>query len=213
LGGEAPDELVLPIKRPRTAGYNIPPTDIISPVIDGRETTYFEWLGAGVYMPDARSGSIHGPGGYIKELFYGHNDTHIYLRFDLQEEFRQQRRDFQVRVNFAGGRQTRLYVSVSNNVLSRVELWQGDKMIEIPNGAGPPDGSSPGSSDGSSDGSPVRAAYQNILEISLEFALLGLGPHHAASVQVSFWVDHLPVQALPREGWLTLEVAEGLLSW
>ncbi len=213
LGGEAPDELVIPIKRPRTAGYNIPPTDFISPVVDGRETTYFEWLGAGVYMPDARSGSIHGPGGYIKQLFYGHNDTHIYLRFDLKEEFIAQRRDFQIRVNFAGERQTRLYVSVSSNVLNRVELWQNDKMINTPSGADPADGSSTGSSASLLTNAPVRAAYQNILELSLEFELLGLDSHHAASTQVSFWVDQLPVQALPREGWLTLEMAEDLLSW
>lgn len=233
LGGQAPDDLVRPIKRPRTEGYNIPPTDFISPSIDGRETTYFEWLGAGVYMPDARSGSIHGPGSYIKELFYGQNDTHIYLRFDFQDEFRQKRRDFQARVNFAGERQTRLYVSVSNNAVERVELWQGDRMVDLPGlnggsrGAQAPMGNDgakaapPANGNESGHATPadlhaqpsVTAAFDSILEIGIARSLLGIDPSHSPSVQVSLWVDQLPVQALPNEGWLTLEVAEGLLSW
>lgn len=233
LGGQAPDELVRPIKRPRAGGYNIPPTDFISPVIDGRETTYFEWLGAGVYMPDARSGSIHGPGGYIKELFYGHNDTHIYLRFDFQDGFRQKRRDFQARVNFATERQTRFYVSVSNNTVERVELWHGDRMVDLPGlncgsrGAQVPtgnDGAKPvppanGNEGGHATPADLRAepsviaAFDSVLEICIARSLLRIDPSHPPSVQVSLWVDQLPVQALPNEGWLTIEVAEGLLSW
>lgn len=233
LGGQAPDELVLPIKRPRTAGYNIPPTDFISPIVDGRETTYFEWLGAGVYMPDARSGSIHGPGGYIKQLLYGQNDTHVYLRFDLQNEFRQKQRDFQVRVNFAGNPQTRLYVSVSNNALDRIELWQGDHLVDLPglngvsrgdqaptrNDGAKPEPPANGNESGRATPDdlraqpPVTAAFDSVLETGVARSLLGTDPSHSPSVQVSLWVDQLPVQALPSEGWLTLEVAEGLLSW
>jgi alpha-amylase/alpha-mannosidase (GH57 family) len=197
LGGEPPDDLLAPIKRPRTAGYNIPPSDLIYPVIDGRETTYFEWLGAGVYMPDARSGSMHSSSGYIRELFYGHNDTEIYLRFDLKPEFLHRRQDFQVRINFQGERRMRLHAAVSGNALGHVELWQNDQPFSVQSGPG----------------QDLKAAYQSILEFSLAYTLLGLAPHEKASIQVSFWVNQLPVQVLPREGWLTLEVAEGLLSW
>lgn len=204
LDGQAPDELVRPIKRPRTAGYNIPPTEYISPVVDGRETTYFEWLGAGVYMPDPRSGSIHGPGGYIKELFYGQDAANIYLRFDFQHEFRKKRRDFQARIAFAGEPEGRLYVSVAKDALGRVEFWRGEELLAIRDGQN-------STAATSADGPAVRAAFQSVLEVSISLSLLKL--NNPTALQVSLWVDQLPVQAAPEEGWLTLEFAEDLLNW
>ncbi|MGH9355913.1 MAG: glycoside hydrolase family 57 protein, partial [Terriglobia bacterium] len=59
LGGEAPDELATPIKRCVSIECNVPPSAPVSPAVDGRPTTYFEWLGAGVYTPDYRSASLH----------------------------------------------------------------------------------------------------------------------------------------------------------
>ncbi len=197
LGGEPPDELALPIKRPRTAGYNVPPSDLISPVIDGRETTYFEWLGAGVYMPDARSGSIHAPTDCIKELFYGYSDTGVFLRLDLKPDFIARTGDFQIRVNLSGKSRARLTATVAQHALQQVEIWKGGESLAsaAPSTAG------------------VKIAYRQIFEMGIDKEILGLEPEERISVQVSLWVNQLPVQVVPRAGWLTLEIAEGLLSW
>ncbi len=197
LGAAAPDELAVPIKRPRTGGYNIPPSDFISPVIDGRETTYFEWLGAGVYMPDRRSGSLHGSSGYIHELFYGHDDRAIFIRLDLKDEFVQKHADFQIRLNLSGESQARVYITVAGRHLNDVEFWRGDRCVEFP----------------SETGEGVRVAYQSTLEVGLDYSTLGFQPRQETSLQVSLWVDQLPVQVLPREGRLNLELSEGVVSW
>ncbi|MGH9328104.1 MAG: glycoside hydrolase family 57 protein [Terriglobia bacterium] len=186
LGAAPPDELAEPIKRPRTGGYNVPPSAAITPAIDGLETTYFEWLGAGIYMPDSRSASLHQAAGGIREVHYGSNNHGILLRIDLAPEFLKQSRDFELRVNFRNS--ARLLAKISSGTLREAQLWLGEQL--------------------SPSGSGFRAAFESIFEAELSYAALGLGPHQKTAFQISFWVDHLPLQRIPREGWLSLEVTE-----
>lgn len=191
LGATPPDKLAEPIKRTRTGGYNIPPSALIAPVIDGRETSYFEWLGAGIYMPDFRSASIHHAAGYIREVHYGLDEDGMLLRIDLTPEFLKQGRDFELHVRVQNG--ARLHAKISSGTLSDLKLRLKD-------------GNSP-------DGSGIRAAFQNIFEAALSYKALELAPHQKTAFQVSFWVDHLPLQIVPREGWLTVEITEDLMNW
>ena len=48
LGGSPTDDLAVPIKRPRVQAHTVAPSAQIHPKIDGRVTTYFEWMGAGL---------------------------------------------------------------------------------------------------------------------------------------------------------------------
>ncbi len=87
LGGSPTDELAVPIKLPRVHARNVAPSARIQPKIDGRVTTYFEWLGAGLCQPDYRSGSMHGVSQLVEALYYGYCDKSVYLRVDLDETF------------------------------------------------------------------------------------------------------------------------------
>jgi alpha-amylase/alpha-mannosidase (GH57 family) len=78
-----PDELSRPILTSRSADLHEPPTNPIRPVIDGEVTSYFEWMGAGHYHVDARSGAMHGPKTGVRDLHYGAGDDNLYLRLDL----------------------------------------------------------------------------------------------------------------------------------
>lgn len=195
LGASAPDELATPIKRPRAGGYGVPPTGQISPVIDGRETTYFEWLGAGVYVPDQRSGSIHATAGYVRELLYGQDDESISIRIDFSREMIRRQPSFQIRISLKGERSARLSAAVVNNALGAVELWLDEQKISFPEGTG----------------DRVAVAYQTILECRVDRSLLGLG--RSPSLQASIWLDELPVQVLPREGRLDVQPYEGSAGW
>ena len=64
-------------------------TEPVAPIhakIDGRITSYFEWLGAGVYRLDGRSGSMHGKRSPVREVHYGADGERLFLRIDFQEE-------------------------------------------------------------------------------------------------------------------------------
>ena len=60
LGAEAPDVLAEPIKRQPVPALVLPPTAYLKVKVDGRESTYFEWMGAGLYSADRRSSAMHG---------------------------------------------------------------------------------------------------------------------------------------------------------
>ena len=78
-----PDELFRPILTTRASDLHEPPANPIHPVIDGEVTSYFEWMGAGHYQIDSRSGAMHGQRSGVRELFYGVDDENLYLRLDL----------------------------------------------------------------------------------------------------------------------------------
>ena len=99
LGLTPPEELSRPILKITAAEYHRPPSSYIQPVLDGEVTSFFEWLGAGVVRVDGRSGAMHGGGPLIKELRYGSDGVHFFLRLDFQEAAMASLAGMEVRVN------------------------------------------------------------------------------------------------------------------
>ncbi|MBI1983347.1 MAG: glycoside hydrolase [Acidobacteria bacterium] len=111
LGGSPPDELAVPIKRPRVRDVISLPTGKIEPRVDGRVTNYFEWLGAGIYSPDYRSGSMHGGAEAVEALYYGHNDRALYLRLDFSPALLVEHPRFEIRIKVDGETPARFHPS------------------------------------------------------------------------------------------------------
>ncbi|MGO9272067.1 MAG: glycoside hydrolase [Terriglobia bacterium] len=203
LGGSPPDQLATPIKHAAARAVSVPPSAPIRPRIDGRVTDYFEWMGAGFYSPDSRSGrsgTMHGAAQVFEALYYGSNNDSggpaLSLRFDLSENFRAERPDFEVRVNLDGEIRLRFQARVVGGKLSHTSLWKGDEPVAVVPGH-----------------EAVKVAYDRVFEMQLDYKLLQLDPHAKASLQVSLWVDALPVQVVPEEGWITLEATDDLVGW
>jgi hypothetical protein len=85
LGLPPPTELARPILRTTPVIIDEPPLAPIHPTIDGRVTSYFEWMGAGRYKVDPRSGAMHGEHRLVRELYYGAGGECIYLRLDFEQ--------------------------------------------------------------------------------------------------------------------------------
>lgn len=78
-----PAELSRPILRTHVRSFHQKPISEINPKVDGLVTSYFEWMGAGLYRVDRRSGSMHGQRFLVKEVFYGLDAENLYLRVDF----------------------------------------------------------------------------------------------------------------------------------
>ena len=85
LGISPPDELSRPILQVRVQEFHQAPSGPVQPTIDGNVTSYFEWLGAGVYRVDQRTGAMHGQRFFVQELRYGSDGNSLYLRLDFVE--------------------------------------------------------------------------------------------------------------------------------
>jgi alpha-amylase/alpha-mannosidase (GH57 family) len=86
---EPPSELLVPLD-PKLPIENISveaPLDIISPVIDGRITTFYEWSGAGHLKASLLDGLVaRNEAGLITDLYFGTDHTNLYIRLDLDRE-------------------------------------------------------------------------------------------------------------------------------
>jgi len=60
----------------------IRPENRIHMTLDGEVTSSFEWLGAGRYRPDMRSGAMHGGTPAIRDLYYGSDGVNLFVRLD-----------------------------------------------------------------------------------------------------------------------------------
>jgi len=197
VGGSPPDDLAEPIKRPRVSGVNVAPSGRIEPKVDGRVTTYFEWMGAGIYQPDYHSGSMHGAAPMVEALYYGYSDKAVYLRLDLSESFLHDHPNFEIRVNVDGAARARVHTAMGAGGVKAVEFLKGEESLLIP----------------LSTGDHVQVAFQQVFELRLSYSILGATPHERMNLQVSVWVNELPLQVIPQEGWLALELTGDLTSW
>jgi alpha-amylase/alpha-mannosidase (GH57 family) len=180
LGLPPPEELSRPILKVAVPEFHAPPSGPIQPVIDGEVTSFFEWLGAGVYRVDERSGAMHGRTHYVRELHYGHDASNLYLRLDFEHGTERSLTGMEVRVSVdakpEGAASVRLQLAEDGSVRS-----------DVPS---------------------VEACCRKVLEIRLPFAALGAELGHLLRFQVSLWQDSLPMDSLPAQGRLECPTAE-----
>ncbi len=199
LGAPVPEQLASPIKREPQRALVVPPSAYLEVRVDGRESSYFEWLGAGLYSTGRQGGTMHGRAHYLHELHYGFDDQNLYLRVDaFPEALRElQHWEFRVRVSPTGrGEELRLTVRVENARLAGFQLeWNGSDVT--------PSGAKPG----------FEVAFDQILEVRLGRQLFGDSLCGTLSLGVGLWQGGLPVDLLPAEGSLEVRLGAEAFAW
>jgi alpha-amylase/alpha-mannosidase (GH57 family) len=174
LNMEPPEELSRPILKTVAQEVRVEPTGRIRPNIDGKVTSYFEWLGAGLYRLDGRSGSMHGKRSPVREVQYGMHGERLFLRIDFQESKEETLSGVEIRLKIQGP------AGESGGSLGAF----------TPTGSFATSPAFPG----------AECAFQNILEASVP--LSGVKPGEPVRFQFSLWRDGLPMDAVPQQGWL-----------
>ena len=194
LGEQVPEALAHPIKKAPERGRREPPESYLDVTVDGRETSYFEWLGAGLYVTDSRGGTMHGRSCVVAELRYGFSESHFYLRVDPVLEAIAEIPDFQLRLTIWDSRETRITVRVAQRKISRCILEQAGVCLLHPE-------------------SLVTAAYGKIIEVAMARELFDLRGRRALLMSVALWEGGLPIEVLPVDGMLQLALGEENFAW
>jgi len=190
LGVVPPHEALEPIKRvgEEAAGVETKalrePTVLLTPNLDGRETSYFEWQGAGVYRPGQHRGSMYAGAQAFHQLRYGFDLNAFYLRLDPAE---------------SAARAAEIGTALRVTVLAdgRSTLLDFDLA---------PDGAvRPGSDHGERVGTAV---FAEVLEVSVPFAALGLGSGARVALSLHVRRGDVEVERLPRYGYVTFVVPD-----
>ncbi|MGC1687929.1 MAG: glycoside hydrolase family 57 protein [Candidatus Acidiferrales bacterium] len=194
LGEEAPDSLSQPIKHLPTEVKRESPADYLRVIVDGRESTYFEWLGAGYYAAERRSSAMHGRMFVIDDLLFGFDGEHLYLRLDLIPEMLSKFQEFEIRITIWDAREMRLTLSVRENRLESVRLEQGGMCFLNP-------------------AEFVKAAFGKIVEASFDKKLFDIQNRRSLLLGVAIWEGGLPVDVLPGEGYLDIPLGDPAYAW
>ncbi len=80
LGLKRPEALSRPILQSQAGEILEAPANPIHATLDGEVTSYFEWLGAGRYHPDTRSGAMHGGDSAVRDVYFGTDGEQLYVR-------------------------------------------------------------------------------------------------------------------------------------
>lgn len=87
-GKEPPEILAIPILlEDQEIRPTREPIDFIYPKIDGKVTTYFDWIGSGFIEGKGHGVAMHDTVTLIKGCYYGFNDTSFFLRADIDRNF------------------------------------------------------------------------------------------------------------------------------
>jgi alpha-amylase/alpha-mannosidase (GH57 family) len=211
LGGTPPDYLAQPIIRGAARPSFTPQTAYIHPGVTGDMVRYFEWMGAACYTADQRSGAMHGKQFLMDEVFAGIDEQYVYGRLDFAGKVPEDA--FEVVVNLESWanhatrprRELRLGAVVDGGRMQAWEVMQGkDKALAD-----------------LTDAKDARVALVRNFEFRLPLTWLLAAPLEIEKVRglkssdvlttrlrlrFSLWQKHLPVDALPVEGWIDLDL-------
>jgi hypothetical protein len=146
-------------------------------------TSYFEWIGAGEYRVDERSGSMHGRKFVIRQVFFGSDGASFYMRADFHPGYEDE----------LGGMEARLTLQSLNNAhASRsvtLDFANGGRLVETLD-------------------PPGEAALRRVLEVRIPLAAAAVEKGGGLRFQFSLWHEGLPIDAVPQQGWIALPTTD-----
>jgi hypothetical protein len=83
IGKPPPDDLLKPIRGIRGISGIEQPLGLISPVIDGLVSSYYEWYDAGIFDCMKAGSAMHRAVNVLRAFQFGFDDDNIYIRLDL----------------------------------------------------------------------------------------------------------------------------------
>jgi alpha-amylase/alpha-mannosidase (GH57 family) len=184
MGDAPPPELGRPISRKHQKAVYTLPRSFLDVQINGRRT-FYEWLGAGRYQSQNERGTMalatRGP---LKELYFGFNARTLFVRVDFTCPPREALADYDLlRLGFVEPSGYFVRVRQPGSPGAKAELVHHDAVVPDAN---------------------VELGIEQIVELALPFAKLGL----KAEQPIQFFVDLLKgqqsVDRAPREGTITL---------
>ncbi|MFA5859822.1 MAG: glycoside hydrolase family 57 protein [Elusimicrobiota bacterium] len=89
VGEKVPDWLHIAIKgtgddseTKKQNKLSIPPSNLITPQVDGLVTNYYEWRSAGLCQTARAGGTMHQAESLLQSMYYGFDLQNLYIRFD-----------------------------------------------------------------------------------------------------------------------------------
>jgi hypothetical protein len=190
----APEELAKPIKRRPEHALQLAPTTPLIVKVDGRDTSYFEWLGAGLYSPERRGGSMHGRVFYLHELRYGFEEERFCVRIDPFADALGELEDPEFRITIGGAEELTIVVNLVRGHVQGFAVEKARVCLLNPKAI-------------------AEVAFERILEAAIHRDQINLKGQTHLRLGVALWHGGLPVDVLPASGFLEVPLGEEHAAW
>ena len=137
---------------------------------------------------------MHGRLLLLHELHYGFDSERFYLRVDVFAEALAGLRDAEFRISLRAEQELRVVVRIEGGRVSGYLVESRDFCL-----LGPDD--------------VVQVACDKILELSVAKRIIPLAGQTSISLAVALWQGGLPVDVLPAEGSLQIQLGAEYFSW
>ena len=213
LGATPPEYLAQPIIGATARPSFQPQTAYIHPRVAGDMVRYFEWIGAAMYTADQRSGSMHGKSFVLDSVYAGIDEENVYGRLDFVGGVPAGQFELVVHMDAQsqGARGLKQMLRLDVRVKEReVQGWTLSKEDEESKSTVLDERQIP---------EDVKVVVKRNFEFKIPLEVLleaepltardrkpGLLPSSKLRLRFSFWQNRLPVDALPLEGWIQLQL-------
>ena len=179
LGLDIPVEFLKPILNVRQSVANFLPNGLISPIVDGHLTQFYEWSGAGFFDCTAAGGSMHQVDQVIRGIHYGFDRESVFIRVDFGDLPGSPELDSQ-----------RLEVTLFTPDRISLEIpLKGRIKTDLKEGMG-------------------RFAFDKICEICIDREKLWTSASGEVSITTSLWQGADRIELWPDNGSIEMEVPE-----
>jgi hypothetical protein len=183
LGKDIPAELDRPIGRMPGMERRSQPAFTMTPVLDGKVTSYYEWLGACKFDVCRAGGTMSLPDARVQKIFYGFDDDFLYLRMDIRKEMLP---DLQmIRILFDHAPQLRIEIARDGNSQDN-----RNPRLFVKKSKG----------DWEDGGSTGQFAWNDILEVKIPFEVMGAHPGQELGFYVLVLQGDAVVERWPLDG-------------
>ncbi|HTZ46299.1 MAG TPA: glycoside hydrolase family 57 protein [Verrucomicrobiae bacterium] len=190
----APEELAKPIKKKPERAYQLPPSANLKIKVDGVDSSYFEWLGAGVYSPLQRGGAMHGRVFYLKELRYGFEEDRFVVRVDCFADTLAELEDPEFRIVVGALEELTVVVNLERGRMKEFAVEMNRVCLLNPD-------------------TIAAAAFRRTLEVAVRKEALSLKGMNKITLGVAVWHGGLPIDVMPAEGSVEVQLGEENAAW
>jgi alpha-amylase/alpha-mannosidase (GH57 family) len=194
LGQVAPEELAKPIKRSPERAYQLPPSANLKVKVDGVDSSYFEWLGAGVYSPLQRGGAMHGRIFYLKELRYGFEEERLVVRVECFPDSLAELESPEFRIIIGAAEELTVVVNLERGRMKEFAVEMNRVCLLHPD-------------------TIAAAAFSRTLEVAIRKDALQLKGLNRLTLGVALWHGGLPIDVMPAEGFVEVSLGEENSAW
>jgi alpha-amylase/alpha-mannosidase (GH57 family) len=218
LEGVPPEELTVPIASGVARPSYHPQTAYVTATVDGRVSGYFEWMGAASYTSDQRTSAMHGKQFLLDAVYAGLNAESFSGRLDFHHGLPEGPYQIIVNIEVRPEGKERDSAVASYRLVAEA---QGPSLLSwvLTNGNERNVLASDGSKNGHTGSDGVEVAIGDIFEMRVPFEVVGAKSGSRIRLRFSVWLDQLPADSLPLEGWIDLyalaeeEIASNLYTY